>query len=131
MAGGNKGDYYVPRGKVREEEYSEGSGEGGGTGRPGKDPCDISQVLNLVGIDESVVRRLKIGFCLDVHLLKQGGGPRIVAMHQGKYVGSITALPTLSRLTKCLEDGVPFKATVLEIHLPGLVKVKLERGTCP
>lgn len=133
MGGSNRGDHYVPRGKVglRDEEQTAQGTDGGGSGSgPRKDPCDISQVVNLIGTDDSILAKLKVGSCLEIQLIKQAGAPRVIAVQGGTLVGSLSGLPALSRLTKCLEDGVPFRATILEIQLPGMVKVKLERGSC-
>lgn len=129
MAGGNKGDFYVPRVKVGDgDEQTQGHG-GSGIGGAEKDPCNITHSVNLSGTEDAVVRQLKVGFCLEINLLRQGA-PQIAATFNGQVVGYISGLPTLSRLTNCLESGVPFKATVVQIHLPGMVKVKLERGGC-
>lgn len=130
MAGGNKGDFYVPRVKVGDgDEQTQGPG-GSGIGGAEKDPCNITHSLNLSGTDDVIARQLKIGSCLEIHLLRQSGAPQIAATFNEQVVGYISGLPTLSRLTNCLESGVPFKATVVQIHLPGMVKVKLERGEC-
>lgn len=115
MSGGGGGDWRPPAG-------GGGSGGGGGGGDP-TDPCDIHDVTNLNSPNQAVVRTLKVGDLLHVHL--NPGPPRVLEVQDisGNVAGSITSA-ALPRLVQCIRQGRRYVAEVLTVR-GGIVSVEV------
>ena len=98
---------------------------GGGGGEPGADPCDIVSHTNLNSPDPAVIRTLRPGDKLDVHL--QAGPPRILQARNtaGLVAGSITS-PEMPRIIDCMRQGVIFVADVVSVR-GGVCQVRVHR----
>jgi hypothetical protein len=108
-----------------------GDGSGGAGGSGGSDPCDLRFDVHLNNPQIPVIRLMQVGSCLDIHFQQGAMNPVIQVLFQGQFAGSIATTTALGQFTQCLTAGVSYKGTVIEFRLPGYVKIRVERGTCP
>lgn len=69
------------------------------------------------------LKRLKLGDELDVETDSTGGTVTLVALFQGKLVGTITS-PEVLRIIDCISEGNKYRAVVLKVEA-GLCKVRI------
>lgn len=100
-------------------------GGGGGGGDPHPPSCEtLAFVTQLVSTVPTVVATMKVGDVLDVALSSMKGQTIVQVLHNGQVAGGLTGLDA-NRLRACMDDGHPYKATVLSIN-GGQVRVRVE-----
>ncbi|WP_137141314.1 hypothetical protein [Azospirillum brasilense] len=86
---------------------------------PDTGSCDFSEEISLSGVRNPPLASVRTGDTLDVGLVDSAGVYssvvcRTVPSHQ--VLGSITAFPGLTRLIRCLKDGVSYKGLVKSVR---------------
>jgi hypothetical protein len=80
----------------------------------GRDPCDLSLELDLVGLQPDVSRGLTSGAILCVVLVSLHGIDSVVCQTPaGDTVGALAAFQGLAQLINCLKKGVEYEAAVV------------------
>lgn len=96
-----------------------GAGTGGSVGanEEGTDPCDILIEADLEGVRIDTLASLRVGETLRVEVFEQDGIPSAVCITaNGSRIGSLSALEGLTKLIRCLRNGVSYEVTITELQ---------------
>ena len=124
MSGGPSNNDWANVGRPTSPPTGTGDGDGG-LPPGGADPCDIVSLATLNSPVATVIRALKPGDVLDIHL--NTGPPRILQARDraGQVAGSITTAD-MTRLIACIMQGVVFVADVISV-VGGACRVRVHR----
>ena len=94
------------------------SSGGAGSGRVGRDACDLTFRTNLFGPVPQVVATLRVGDILDIVLLSQNQPPAVGVYTRSapiQQAGTIAGVRQLPDLINCMQDGHNYEARITQL----------------